>query len=145
MRLKSKKNAFMRLILLFLLTTVTFHGNAQICNFCRTENLKEVLIAEGLSFDENIDHNGENIIKSTGENYTKIWHFRYQQCYLYEVLVFKKGNFKSMVKVLNSQFYRKSKTVWEDPENRVELTEEDNHHKFSFYPKPSALQGITNQ
>lgn len=132
----------MRFIYLIVFLTLTFQCEAQICNFCNYENVKEMMKDEGMPFTEKMEMNGEKLLKSCNKIFIKTWHFKYDKCFLYEIQVFKESYSKSLVEILNKDYARLSDSSWESNENRVELLKAKNYRKFSFYSKPSVLNGI---
>ena len=132
------KHLFLFSALLFSLTT----AKGQICNFCSEEELKEALKEKNTVLYEKLNMDGEKCLTEKNDNYTKSWHFRYGQCYMYDITIMKKPYSKSMKKVLDSQFARKSDTTWEDSENMVEMKIKDGVEQFVFTSKFSAIHNL---
>lgn len=123
---------------MFLMVSIS--SKAQICNFCSEQDLRESLKGEKVSLQEKINVNGDKSLIESNENYSKCWHFKYGQCYMYEVKVLNSKYFRSMKKILNSQFTATSDTTWEDMENKVQLKVGDGYKQFVFIPKFSSSQ-----
>lgn len=127
----------MRFFLIIFFVLISFCCKSQICNFCDIITVKNMLKEDGLRYNESENKIGETKLVVTGGFYDKIWYFRYGKCCLYEVVVYKRNYFRSMVKVLNQQYVRKSKTFWEDSNNRILLSTKKGKNSFCFYSKNS--------
>ena len=117
-------------------------SKGQICNFCSEEELKDALKEHNITFVEKSVPNGEKCFYEKNENYEKTWHFKYGQCFLYEVTVTNNSRYKSLKKVLDTQYSIISDSTWEDSDNKVLLKIVEGNRRFVFIPKFSSSQGI---
>jgi len=129
---------------LFLFTALLFSLNAakgQICNFCSEEELKDELNGYNIAFVEKLIPGGEKCFYEKNENYVKAWYFKYGQCYLYEVTVTNSSRYKTLKKVLDTQYSITSDSTWEDSDNKVLLKIVEGNQQFVFIPKISSAKG----
>lgn len=140
--LKIQNIQMKHLFLLLSILLISVGSKAQICNFCSENNLKETLKEQHAQFHEQLNIRGEKCLTIKEENYMKCWHFRYDQCYMYDITILKKKYVHFFEKVLTSQYTKTSFNTWEDSENKVEMNIRDGCYQFIFVPKISLTQNV---
>lgn len=124
------------LLIISLLSTQSY---AQICNFCSLERVKEILVEEKLEYSEQIGQQKETVLVAQEGKSMKSWHFRYNQCYMYRIIVLDYKFYKYLLKFVESNYNKTDNAKWEDSDNTVELKASQDCYEFTFLPKLSVL------
>ena len=126
-------------LIVYLLLILPSIGYGQICNFCSTEDIKNILIENNFEFRQENNFNGVIKIYSQDNKAKKTWYFKYNTCFMYQVSISEKHTKRILQRFLNKNFLKKNKYFWENIDNSVKLHTFGNRYNFEFYPKMSIL------
>ena len=133
-----------KFILVSIIIFIYSSSEAQVCNFCSTNQLKEFLTENKIETTEHLSINGDRSFVFQNENYMKSWSIKYDKCYLYQIIILKKDKLKSLKELMNKAYSNLDENNWEDLDTKVQLVFEDGHYQFNFTPKLSYYNLINN-
>ena len=123
--------------LIFTLFCLNFEANAQICNYCPIEELKETLKENDIDYTVQYNIKSNTVFTHKEKDFIKKWYVEFNMCYLYEITVLNPKKVKPLKKLIDKHFSKLDKYNWESLDNIVRTDFKDGFHKFYFYPKAS--------
>jgi hypothetical protein len=125
-----------RKLVIFAFILSSFSVKGQVCNFCSTEELKNLLIENNIDFEQKYNHSNDIVFIHHNVYFTKNWYIKYDRCYLYEILILNNDKLKPLISIINKHYKRVDECYWEDIDTKVEITTfQNNLTKIQFIPK----------
>jgi len=132
--------------LIFTLFCLNFEANAQICNYCPLEELKETLKENDIDYTVQYNVKSNTVFIHNEKDYIKRWYVEFNMCYLYKITVLNPKKVKPLKKLIDKHFTKINNNNWESLDNIVKSDFKEGYYNFYFYPKATYnnLNSINN-